>query len=412
MKDILFIARAHIAIAFRERETLFWFLIFPVLLLTILTLIFGQMGNEGEISFDITLLNHDHSTPAAGSVSDMIESVFRELATTQDEATQPLFTLHIPEEGADLKSFLESELTELRRGYRAAILVIPVGFSNSVMGSLTLSSTEVTTSNELGEIDNLQIYMSNTSVSSEYATQIIRQILTEIDRRLLIQSGRFDPDRAVSSETHWIGRQDQETPYVDFVLPGIILMGFFINGLFGVPGTILFSRDRKVLRRYWVTPLSVLRYLTGFGMGHLALCVLQFALLYLLGTYVFGATVSFAAFDTILLLILAAITFMAFGFLIASLAKTANAGMATANILNMPMMFLSGMFFPTGGLPTFIMLIVYANPVSYLLEGLRRSVGVQNSTLMPQMWIIIVPLLWILVSGLVTVWKLKWDVGR
>ena len=406
MKDILFIARAHIATALCERVTLFWFLIFPVFLLTILTLIFGQIGQEGEISFDITLINQDRSASAENPFSDRIESVFRELATAQDEATQPLFTLHTAEEDANLEHFLESELKELRQGRRAAVLVIPTGFSDAVMGSLIAGSTEV------AEIDSLRIYMSDTSVSSTYATQIIQQVLTEIDRHILIQAGQFDPDRAISSETQWIGRQDGETPYVDFVLPGIILMGFFTNGLFGVPGTILFNRDRKVLRRYWVTPLSVLRYLAGFGLGHLTLCGLQFVLLYLLGIHVFGATISFAAPDTILLLVLAAVTFMAFGFLIASLAKTANAGMATANILNMPMMFLSGMFFPTSGLPAFIMVIVYANPVSYLLEGLRRSVGVQNSTIMPSIWIVIVPLLWILVSGLVSARKLKWDVER
>ncbi|MCK5584891.1 ABC transporter permease, partial [Candidatus Bipolaricaulota bacterium] len=336
MKDILFIARAHIATALRERVTLFWFLIPPVFLLTILTLIFGQIGQEGEISFDITLINQDRSASAENPFSDRIESVFRELATAQDEATQPLFTLHTAEEDANLEKFLESELKELRQGRRAAVLVIPTGFSDAVMGSLIAGSTEV------AEIDSLRIYMSDTSVSSTYATQIIQQVLTEIDRHILIQAGQFDPDRAISSETQWIGRQDGETPYVDFVLPGIILMGFFTNGLFGVPGTILFNRDRKVLRRYWVTPLSVLRYLAGFGLGHLTLCGLQFVLLYLLGIYVFGATISFAAPDTILLLVLAAVTFMAFGFLIASLAKTANAGMATANILNMPMMFLSG----------------------------------------------------------------------
>ncbi|MCK5586779.1 ABC transporter permease, partial [Candidatus Bipolaricaulota bacterium] len=128
--------------------------------------------------------------------------------------------------------------------------------------------------------------------------------------------------------------------------------------------------------------------------------------------YVFGATISFASLESVALLILAATTFMAFGFLIASLARTANGGMATANILNMPMMFLSGMFFPTSGLPAFIMVIVYLNPVTYLLEGLRLSVGIQNSTLMPRIWILIVPLLWILLSGLVTSLRLKWDVER
>ena len=404
MKDIVLIAKTHITTAIRERVTLFWFLIFPVFLLTILSLIFGQIGNEGEISFDITLINQERSATAEGRFSTMIETVFLDISRPKDDSTEPLFSLYTPEEHVDLDAFLESELTELRRGRRAAVLVIPDGFDDVVMAALTRGSSQAT------EGTGLQLFMSDSNVASEYASQIIRQVLTEIDLLILIESGRFDQSRGIESEAHWIGRQDEETPYVDFVLPGIILMGFFVNGLFGVPGTILFNRDRKVLRRYWVTPLSVTRYLVGFGLGHLALCVVQFALLYVLGIYVFGATISFASLDSILLLVLAATTFMAFGFLIASLARTANGGMATANILNMPMMFLSGMFFPTSGLPAFIMVIVYLNPVSYLLEGLRRSVGVQNSTLMPPIWIIIVPLLWILLSSLVTSLRLKWDV--
>ena len=406
MKDILLIAKTHIATAIRERVTLFWFLIFPVFLLTVLTLIFGQIGNEGEISFDITLINQEGSASGAFAFSEIIASVFLEMSQSENDTIEPLFSLHTPKDNDDLENFLESELTELRRGHRAAVLVIPDGFNESVLAKLMQGSPVAT------ESAGLQLFMSNSNAASEYASQIIQQVLTEIDRRILIESGRFDPNRAVVSETHWIGGEGEETPYVNYVLPSIILMGFFVNGLFGVPGTILFNRDRKVLRRYWVTPLSVMRYLAGFGLGHLILCVVQFVLLYLLGVYVFGATISFASLQSIGLLILAATTFMAFGFLIASLARTANGGMATANILNMPMMFLSGMFFPTSGLPAFIMVIVYLNPVTYLLEGLRLSVGVQNSTLMPRLWILIVPLLWILLSGLVTSLRLKWDVER
>ena len=406
MNDIVFIARTHIATALRERVTLFWFLVFPVFLLTILTLIFGQIGNEGEISFDVTLINQEQSTQDNFAFSEIISDVFAEMSQSIGGAMEPLFSLHTPESSGNLDAYLDSELTELRRGRREAVLVIPAGFNESVMAALMQGSS--IPSNNAG----LQLFMSDSNVASEYAAQIIQQVLTEIDRSVLIEAGQFDASQAIESETNWIGRQDEETAYVDFVLPGIILMGFFVNGLFSVPGTILFNRDRKVLRRYWVTPLSVLRYLAGFGLGHLALCVVQFALLYTLGVVVFGATISFASFESIGLLVLAATTFMAFGFLIASLARTANGGMATANILNMPMMFLSGMFFPTSGLPTFIMALVYLNPVTYLLEGLGRSVGGQNSTLMPTIWILIVPLGWILLSSLVTGRRLKWDVER
>ncbi|MBU1049036.1 ABC transporter permease [Candidatus Bipolaricaulota bacterium] len=408
MKDILHIARAHITTALRERITLFWFVVFPVFLLTILSLIFGKVGNEGEISFEISLINQEDSASSGFAFSDVIAGAFHEMSTTVDGALEPLFSLHTLDDATDSDQFLESELTALRRGRRAAVLLIPAGLNQAVVANLLQPDA----STALADPVRLQLFMSDSNAASTYASQIIQQVLTEIDRRILVEMGRFDDNQAIASETHWIGGEGEETSYVDFVLPGIILMGFFVNGLFGVPGTILFNRDRKVLRRYWVTPLSVARYLVGFGLGHLTLCAVQFVLLYSLGVFVFGAAIRFASPASIGLLILAATTFMAFGFLIASLAKTANGGMATANILNMPMMFLSGLFFPTSGLPVFMMVIVYLNPVSYLLEGLRHSVGVQNSTLMPALTILLVPIGWILLSSLVTSRRLKWDVER
>jgi len=102
---------------------------------------------------------------------------------------------------------------------------------------------------------------------------------------------------------------------------------------------------------------------------------------------------------------------MAFGFLIASVAKTANSGMAIANILNMPMMFLSGLFFPITGLPFFLRAIVYVNPVSYLADGLRAAVGVDVAAF-PRLAAVLVPIGWILASTAIAAWRLRWDVSR
>jgi ABC-2 type transport system permease protein len=327
------------------------------------------------------------------------------LATPQAAGQEPLFTLHQPGGSEAPDVFLDRELTSLRRGRRAAVVVIPEGFGDAVLRGMAPST------GERPEPAKLTVYMSRTSVASEMATEIIEQVLGRIDREILIEAGRFDPSAEIQTQTLWLGQEGDETRYIDFLLPGIVLMAFFTTGLFGVPGVILFNRDRKVLRRYWVTPLSVPRFLAGFSLGHLSLCGLQFALLFLLGRYGFGATVSFAQPAAFLTLILAAVTFMAFGFLIASLARTANAGMATANVLNMPMMFLSGMFFPVAGLPAFLKGVVYANPVSYLVNGLRASVGVESSPFSPGL-LIGVPLAWIALSALVAARKLKWDVQR
>ena len=402
MSGILRVAFAHVATAIRERHTLFWFLIFPIFLLVLLTLIFGNVGQEGEINFDIGLLNRDGSGSSSGDFASIIVDTFRALGTPDEGGREPLFSLHEPGDGDDHGNFLEDELTSLRRGRRAAVVVIPEGFSAAVLGAMLPADAAAA---------RLIVYMTASSVASQMAAEIIDQVLAEFDREVLVRGGRFDPADEIGTETRWLGQTGEETPYVDFLLPGIILMGFFVNGLFGVPGAILFNRDRKVLRRYWVTPLSVPRYFAGFALGHLALCGLQFTLLYLLGRYGFGATISFAQPAAALTLLLAALTFMAFGFLIASLVRTANAGMATANILNMPMMFLSGMFFPVAGLPAFLKAVVYANPVSYLVVGLRTSVGVESSSYAPAL-LVGVPLGWIALSVVVAARRLKWDVER
>lgn len=408
MKDVFLVARTHLVTAFRQRITLFWFLVFPIFLLVLLSLIFGRTGQEGEINFAVALINRDQETAQPTEFATMVEGLFRELGTPTVEGKEPLFTLYEPKAGENLDAFLASEQQALQRGKRAAVIVIPEGFSRELSARIRPSAQP---SGEAIESPALTIYMSRNNVASEMATSIIAQILAEVDREILTRTGLFKVSEAVESETLWVGGQSSEVRYVDFLLPGVILMGFFTNGLFGVPGAILFGRELKILRRYWVTPLTVPRFLASFSLGHLSLCVVQFFLLFLIGRYGFGATVDFARPQPILFLLLSATTFLAFGFLIASVAKSATAGMAIAQVLNMPMMFLSGLFFPTSGLPLFLTVIVYANPVSYLAEGLRMSVGVETGTFAPPL-VIGVPLAWIALSIAVAARRLRWDVER
>ncbi len=405
MKGILLIARSHLTTAFRERITLFWFLIFPMFLLAILTLIFGNMGQEGEINFPVTLLNEEPSDGGMTDFAAIVENVFEKAGEASHEGKEPLFTLTQPAPGEDVDTFLTNEKNELRLGRRAAVIVIPSGFNQALLERMMRPDSPPTAES------TITVYTNEGNVASEMATSIIEQIFAGIDREILVQTGRFDEGRAVPIETLWVGKNGEEVSYVDFLLPGMILMGFFVTGLFGVPGSILFARDRRILRRYWVTPLTVPRYLAGFSLGHIGLCIIQFVLLYLLGRFAFGATITFTRAASLFFLILASLTFLSFGFFIASIAKTANSGMAIANVLNMPMMFLGGLFFPVGGLPWLLKAIVLVNPLTYLAEGLRTSLGVQGGTISSPLTIG-VPLGWIAFCILVASRRLNWDVEQ
>jgi ABC-2 type transport system permease protein len=405
VKGILLIARVHLITAFRERVTLFWFLLFPMFLLVVLTLIFSGLGNGGSTNFSVAIVNMGPSTGGATDFAALVESVFDRAATPSEPGKEPLFSLVKPAPDEDKDAFIEREQKAVRLGNLAAVVVIPPDFNQQLMQSIAGTGAGD------ASVNKIVVYQDEANAGSQMATSIIKQIISGIDREILARTGKFDEQKDIPTDTIWIGNASGELPYVDFLLPGIILMGFFVTGLFGVPGAILFARDRQILRRYWVTPLTTPRYLAGFALGHVGLCVVQFFFLYILGRFAFGASVNFAQPAPILFLLLGSVTFLAFGFFIASLAKTPNAGMAIANILNMPMMFLGGLFFPVGGLPLVLRIIVFINPLTYLSDGLRMSLGVEAGTFSLPMTVG-VPLAWILVCVLVASRRLKWDVER
>lgn len=405
MKGILLIAWGHLITAFRERVTLFWFLLFPMFLLVILTLIFSGLGNEGSTHFSVAIINMEPSTGGPTDFAALVESVFEKTGTPSETGKESLFSLVKPAPGEDKDAFLAREKKAVRLGHLAAVIVIPRGFNQGLMRRILGSDSA-----QDGE-NTIIIYQDEANAGSQMATAIIEQIISGIDREILARTGKFDEGKTIPSKTIWIGNASGEVAYIDFLLPGVILMGFFVTGLFGVPSSILFARDRQILRRYWVTPLTVPRYLAGFSLGHVGLCVIQFVLLYLLGRFAFGASVRFAHPEPLLFLLLGSVTFLAFGFFIASMAKTANSGMAIANILNMPMMFLGGLFFPVSGLPWLLKVIVFVNPLTYLAAGLRMSLGVETGTFSLPLTVG-VPLAWILICVLVASRRLKWDVER
>jgi len=390
----------YVVTALRERVTLFWFVVFPLLLLSLFTVIFGRLGQEGEMNFTVALANLDQETARSGGLAAAVEEVFLSLSIAPEEGKEPLFTVRRPVAGADLDQFIAREAEAVRLGNLAVLIVIPAGFEADVRAGFAGGPGAL-----------LRVYTNEANAASGMAAGIVEQVLAGVNRELLIQAGLYDADGAVPTATAWVGRAEAPVAYVDFLLPGIVLMALFTGGLFGVPGAILYARDQKILRRYWVTPLGVSQYFAGFCLGYLAMCALQFTLLWVVGRFGFGATSQFAQPLVVVYLVLSAVTFLSFGFLVAALSKTVESGMTIANIINMPVMFLSGLFFPVGELPLFLRVILFLNPLSYLADGLRTSLGAAQGIL-PVALTFIVPLAWIALCVGVAARRFRWDVGR
>ena len=405
MRGIVYLARAYLATALRERITLFWFLVFPLFVLALFSAIFANVGQTTSLTFDIAVVNLDRGSAGRVDFAASVASTFRELSQPGASGSEPLFKLHEPAAGGgDTEATLASEIDALKVGKRDAVVEIPAGFSDAL-----LKAAEASTGSALPA--EIRVHTSGGRTSSDMALGIIEQVLVRVDRHILTQLGLFDGARVVVVGRQEVGSENRALGYVDFLLPGVVLMGFLTAGLFSVPGTILFGRERRILRGYWVTPLDVPRFLAGFSLGHLALCALQFVCVWVLGRFAFGAHVNLFQPLPMLYLVLSVATFLALGFLVAALARTPNAGMAIANIVNMPIMFLGGLFFPTGSVPPALRVIMMADPVTYLADGLRASVGV-NTASFPAAVSLGIPCAWIVGCAIVASLRLKWDVGR
>ena len=167
MIDILLVARNHLLTALRERITLFWFLVFPVFLLVILAVVFGQIGQEGEISFEVSLVNLDPGS--SDSYSAMLESVFDGLAQPEEPGQEPLLQLLKPGDGEDPNAFLQSEILAVRRGRRAALIVISEGLTRRIESWLTLGGPSTVDESSAG---SLVIYFSEGNAASGMAVSI------------------------------------------------------------------------------------------------------------------------------------------------------------------------------------------------------------------------------------------------
>lgn len=253
VRAVLQLARCSLGTALREKETLFWFVVFPLLLLSVLTLVFGHLGEEGTMNFTVALANLDREEGFAS----VVEEVFVSLSVPPQVGKEPLLTLRQPTSGEDAERFLAREREAVRLGDVAALIVIPPGFSSAALAALVGS----------GSPASLAVYSSDANAASTMAADVVEQVLARLNRELLTGAGLYRPEAATPVHTEWIGEASAPVAYVDFLLPGIVLMAFFVGGLFSVSGTILFSRDLKILRRYWVTPSAYRSTSPGSRLG-------------------------------------------------------------------------------------------------------------------------------------------------
>ncbi len=161
--------------------------------------------------------------------------------------------------------------------------------------------------------------------------------------------------------------------YIDFLAPGVIAQGILFTAIFsGIE--LIWDRQFGFLKETLVAPVSRMNIMIGRTLGGATIATIQGVIVFFLTLVIGFRPYSIAALPLFCVsMFLIALLFTALGTTIATFLEDFQGFQLIMNFLVMPLFFLSGALFPLTGLPGFLQIITFINPLTYGVDSLRNT---------------------------------------
>jgi ABC-2 type transport system permease protein len=165
--------------------------------------------------------------------------------------------------------------------------------------------------------------------------------------------------------------------YQTFIFPGVLLQATLFSSIFfGV--YIVWDKKIDFLKEVLVAPMSRLSIFIGKIFGGATDTLIQITLLLVIG-YAFSLLGIITGLDLNIISVLLTLVFLlvttaglvSIGLTIGSLMESPEGFQLIVSFVIMPMFFLSGALFPISNLPVWLSPLVFVNPVTYAVDGVR-----------------------------------------
>ena len=344
---------------FRQRQTLFWTLLFPIMFTVIFGFFFG--GEESSVG-TISIINNSDT-----ELATTIESTLRNSGVFKIDDVQNL---------DEAKKMIETNDI-------VSVVFIPEGFGTPLPDACK-------------EID---VYLDPGNLTSN---QVITAFLENMLTGANFKVNNTEPIFSINK----ISSTSNEITYFEFVLVGLIGMALMNSSVQGIAITMSKYREDQILKKLVTTPVKPWKFVFSEVFSRLVVNIIQISIILSIGVYGFGANIVGSLWLTILFALISAFLFQLLGFVVASFSKTADAAQGMAMTITIPMMFLAGVFFPTDQLPKWLNSIVEWLPLAPLLRMLRAVMLEAKSPFLDPMNIVIV-LVWIVIASLISIYRFR-----
>jgi len=185
-------------------------------------------------------------------------------------------------------------------------------------------------------------------------------------------------------------REIDGVAYMDFLVPGIIMMGIITNSYGNVVSSFFGSKLQKHVEELLVSPVSNATILAGFVTGGVARGVTVGLIVTVVALFFTNLSPVYPVI-TIAIAVLTSIMFSLGGLINAVYAKTFDECSVVPNFVLTPLTYLGGIFYSISMLPPLAQTLSLFNPVLYMINGFRYGIlGVSDIPLWQSFAVILV----------------------
>jgi len=330
---------------YRVRARLVSMILLPILLM----LLFGYMfPSNGTIThIPIAIVNQDQSTGAINVINSFIY-------TAESGGTFNVITY----------SSLSQAEQALLEGKVYAVVIFRQGFGQELSaGSATVQVI----------VDQMNPTLD------QIVTAGIQQIFSQLNVQLSIANG-FPTSSFGTILVNFQGLIPGAPSSFEFLAPGFIAMNVVMGGLAGL--AMAFSRERELgtMDGILMTPVSRFSIVMGKAMAQAVRGIISGIIIVILSILLFGVKIYGNVFLMAIILLLGILAFTGLGIIATSFVSDQESAQMIMLMLEMPMIFISGIFYPVLQLPWWLRDIAYMFPLVYTVTGFR-SVMVMNAPL-------------------------------
>lgn len=179
--------------------------------------------------------------------------------------------------------------------------------------------------------------------------------------------------------------------YIDFLVPAILGMTIMMSCMMGMGSTIAGERETGELARLFMTPTSVSTVIGGKIAAKLLIELVRALILIFMAVLLFNVSIKGGFLQTFIVLVIGALCFVGFGIMLSARTQTQEDYAQVSLPFSMPMMFVSGVFYPIETMPWILQKLAYLFPLTYLNDAMR-GIMLKGQTL-GDVWLDLVVLL-------------------